>query len=715
MDTALKIVINKDGKIAYINDNAESSLFSGANPKDQSFMGLFLDKERDRFVSFITSVSPNNTEEDMFLILNADSNPIGIRVICSKHDDLYYLIIFIVSSSMAAKSAYDLVSKTIHIGSWYYLPSRDELYLSREAKKIFGFSRSQTPSLKDLSSKVKSDSKDLFNTPSDQLYKNSDVKVSILKINIRDKDFYINAKTVAYRSNNKIQFIFGIFIDVSEYEKVLIGLKEELSLRNLALKGIESNLFYHDLKSDNLLYGEDFKALLGLPRNEPLEEKEFRKMIVEEDREDAYQRHIAEINSREEPYRNHYRLKLSTGEVRHYKVYGWKRFDGDGKAVFIVGNLIDIEEEVSAKKRNEELVELLKEIINTASVSTVLLDTEGKIIQADKDTLTHSKIKSGNQAELGVTQFIDIVPHYLKSKFNQNFESALKGQLVESINEGISHTGDKEWFRVVYRPIQKNASIRYVLLNVFDISPIVKSELAEISAKQEASELKLLKNNIIQNVKHEIRTPLSGIKGALELLSKSNTDSEQDELIELLNHSSQRLMLTLDNLMRLSEYDIKKDALKYEVTNIKSICDRSLDKLIHFAISKELGIKKIYDNKQYKINTCIEIVEIALDNILHNAIKFTDNGYVEINVTKLDDGVLITVKDTGPGIKKKDLVKIFNEYTQLSTGISRQFEGSGLGLNVSRNYVRLIKGDIKVESEYGKGATFKLFIPDSKE
>jgi signal transduction histidine kinase len=225
-----------------------------------------------------------------------------------------------------------------------------------------------------------------------------------------------------------------------------------------------------------------------------------------------------------------------------------------------------------------------------------------------------------------------------------------------------------------------------------------------------------IKSEFLANMSHELRTPLNGIIGFAEFLvdGKPGTlNPKQKEYLEDILNSGKHLLQLINDVLDLAKVEAGKMELSPERfalrEAIKEVC----------AVAKAIAQKK---RIQIEIDVAPELGEVTLDqqkvkqvlyNLLSNAIKFTDDaGKVKILATTHEaDRFRLVVKDTGIGIKPEDLPRLFREFEQLGSGTTRLYEGSGLGLALTRKFVELQGGTIDVESEVGKGSSFTVELP----
>ena len=233
-------------------------------------------------------------------------------------------------------------------------------------------------------------------------------------------------------------------------------------------------------------------------------------------------------------------------------------------------------------------------------------------------------------------------------------------------------------------------------------------------AKEKAEESDRLKTAFLQNLSHEIRTPMNGILGFTDLLRDTDlTPERQNEFINIIQQSGNRMLNIIDELIRISRIeanDIQKNIKRVDI-------NEELDNLYKFfkpdAENKDLTFTYevgLTDDKRI-ILTDKDKLQTILSNIIKNAIKFTETGEIVFGYTYKEDMLEFYVKDTGIGIKHNQIDQIFNRFRQGDPTTSEPQEGTGLGLPISKAYVELLGGNIRVESETDSGSRFLFTIP----
>jgi signal transduction histidine kinase/CheY-like chemotaxis protein len=238
--------------------------------------------------------------------------------------------------------------------------------------------------------------------------------------------------------------------------------------------------------------------------------------------------------------------------------------------------------------------------------------------------------------------------------------------------------------------------------------------------KEEAEEISEIKSRFMARISHEIRTPLNAIIGFIEQLGKTPLNKKQVDYLKIIDKSSEYLLELVNEILtfskiesgelQLDEVDFDLGALFREIRS--TFRHRADEKGINFRYSFDDRLKHVFRGDAMRLK------QIVI-NLVSNAIKFTEYGYVEMKVAHLrEDGdkvwVSISISDTGIGISEKMIREIFREYKQASVGIARLHGGTGLGLTISKRLTEMLGGEITVNSTEGKGSVFTVNIPLKK-
>jgi len=243
-----------------------------------------------------------------------------------------------------------------------------------------------------------------------------------------------------------------------------------------------------------------------------------------------------------------------------------------------------------------------------------------------------------------------------------------------------------------------------------------KKEL--LQAKEKAEESDLLKSAFLANMSHEIRTPMNGILGFVDLL-KQPVLSAEDQLnfIRIIEESGKRMLNIINDIISISKVEAGQAEVYISETNINDQIKYIYTFFRHEAKSKdiELYYKTGLSDQNSMLLTDREKIYAIFTNLVKNAIKFTERGFVEVGYEKKGEYLEFYVRDTGVGIRQDQLEIIFERFRQANDSLSREYEGAGLGLAISKAYVEMLGGKIWVESDYGKGSVFYFSIPYERE
>jgi signal transduction histidine kinase len=220
------------------------------------------------------------------------------------------------------------------------------------------------------------------------------------------------------------------------------------------------------------------------------------------------------------------------------------------------------------------------------------------------------------------------------------------------------------------------------------------------------------KSAFLATMSHELRTPLNAIIGYQSLLKEGIDGPLSDAQLAHLNRiraSADHLLSLIDEVLTFSRVEAGKEVVQREDVSLRSVIDQAITMITPLAEVKGLTVHVEGDDPQ--LFTDGGKVRQILLNLLSNAIKFTDSGEVVIRSRAYEKTVEVSVADTGIGIAAENLERIFDPFWQVEQRSTRKVGGTGLGLSVSRTLAQLVGGDIRVESEPGKGSTFTLTLP----
>ncbi|MCM0647791.1 ATP-binding protein [Clostridium swellfunianum] len=361
-----------------------------------------------------------------------------------------------------------------------------------------------------------------------------------------------------------------------------------------------------------------------------------------------------------------------------------------------------------SKRRYQELLDFLPYAIIT--------HCEEKIVYLNNAALSLFKLENYKDAlDKDILEFIHPDYRAVSRRRIQDVYNSIEGDIDEI--KVISSDGDEIFVETKAVPyVFKDKPAGLVVLG--DISERKKAEEKD-KALKEAIEYDRIKNEFMANISHELRTPLNVIFGAVQLIeyySESNSVLENKANISKYSKSMRqncyRMLRLVNNLIDLTKLDsgfLKLNLCNHNIINIVEDITLSVAQYIE---SKDLKIEFDTEVEEKHLACDADMIERIMLNLLSNAVKFTPaGGKVAVNIYDRGEFILISVKDTGIGIPEDKLELIFDRFRQVDKSLTRNTEGSGIGLNLVKSLVELHGGEISVESIYGEGSEFIVELP----
>jgi two-component system sensor histidine kinase BarA len=240
-------------------------------------------------------------------------------------------------------------------------------------------------------------------------------------------------------------------------------------------------------------------------------------------------------------------------------------------------------------------------------------------------------------------------------------------------------------------------------------------------ARKKAIQASQVKSEFLANMSHEIRTPMNGVMGFITLLSKTKLDRTQQDYLRTLRASAENLMVILNDVLDFSKIEAGKFKIRQRNFELRETLENAV--LLFVANAEYKGLKLILDIEpdvpSHLVGDASRIAQIVT-NFVSNAVKFTDQGEVEVHVCKIEDSprdvtLNLIFRDTGIGIAPADQRRLFNPFYQLDGSITRRHGGTGLGLTISHRLVAMMNGKVTVQSQPGRGSVFTVTLKLTKQ
>lgn len=387
------------------------------------------------------------------------------------------------------------------------------------------------------------------------------------------------------------------------------------------------------------------------------------------------------------------------------------RFPGLDNNWKIGGVSIDI----TKKKITEHFLYVLSKAIKNSPVSLVITNPSGNIefINPSFTQLTGYSLTDAIHKNL-----LEIKVEYNSGKnLTKAFESVKSGEVWKGEIHLQNKLGEHFWVLTSFAPIfNRKGEVSHCVASMEDITIRKEYEKELLLSKIKAEESDKLKTAFLSNLSHEIRTPLNAIIGFSSLLTDSDlTVSEKKNLSDVLYKNSNDLLKIIENLIEISEIEAGQLAIKKSECNVNKLIEDlkttflSDDKK---GKSVKLNVRREISSDDFTILTDPLRLKQVLNNLISNASKFTDNGFIEFGYTFKDERTLMFyVIDSGIGIELEKQKYIFNPFRQADDSNTRRFGGMGLGLAISKHIVEKLGGKIWLTSIPGSGSTFYFTIP----
>jgi two-component system, OmpR family, sensor histidine kinase BaeS len=221
------------------------------------------------------------------------------------------------------------------------------------------------------------------------------------------------------------------------------------------------------------------------------------------------------------------------------------------------------------------------------------------------------------------------------------------------------------------------------------------------------------RNEFLSAVSHELRTPLTYIKGYSDVLSKGiiKSKEEQTEYLAIINRETKRISFLVNDLFEMSKLQAGKFQLQKELANVNLIAEKVASSLRPALVKKGLELILTFSEKVPPILIDVQRMEQVVYNLVENAIKYTDNGFIKIRSFLENEFVVIEICDTGMGIPKEEISKIWDRFYRIEKSRARKTGGTGLGLYIAKQIIESHHGQIKISSVENQGSTFLIYLP----
>ncbi|OEF99661.1 hypothetical protein BHF71_07825 [Vulcanibacillus modesticaldus] len=337
--------------------------------------------------------------------------------------------------------------------------------------------------------------------------------------------------------------------------------------------------------------------------------------------------------------------------------------------------------------QNEEEKEKLASILSHMSDGVIATNDEGKIIVVNQRALDIIGLK----------------------------ESLVKDKRIDEVFASLEFP-EKEG--TIFYKYESENEIKVLKMTFNMMHHIHRGKIGVIIVVHDVTEeqkLEQMRKDFVANVSHELRTPLTTIKSYLEALEDGIEDPElANRFIKVASHETDRMIRLVTDLLQLSRLDEEKTRLNKSYVSIKEMIEDVVDRFSFKCKQKSIDVSVKIPKYLPKILVDRDKIDQVLDNLFSNAIKYSEKGKITVSVRLEQEKLYVEVADTGIGIPKKHLSRLFERFYRVDKARSREMGGTGLGLSIAKEIVKAHHGEIFIESEINKGTKIAFYIPMSE-
>ena len=552
--------------------------------------------------------------------------------------------------------------------------------------------------------------------------------VAVVKINKMDQimgEFTLIMHKGKNLINQELADLFasqvGLYHDRS---KNLKELEEERNRLNEIIQATHVATWEYNVQTGENAYNDRWAEMLGYPFSElqPTDAQAWRHMIHPDDLEKAYSI-FGEAAEKGSMFTVEFRMKHKAGH------WVWVEDRGkvvsrteEGKPLLMRGTRTDITERKEMELALEKNEQAYRAYVDKSPLGIFVTDHDTRYLRVNP---AGCEMTGYTEEELKTMKVIDLLPPELGAagKVGKGEEKDLGPVSGEYI--GLRKNGERYWGSIHIARIDENQLVAFceditqrkqVEKKLQEFSRLLEQKNQQLeTALGQAKEANDAKSRYLSHMNHEMRTPLNGFIGVLQLLETTSLDEEQAEFLHNMQQSAGNLLAIINNVLDHAKIEAGEIKLNQRIFSLKDEVQTALAPLRSLAIQKHLHLKiTLANNLPHKVLADPDRLRQIILNLGGNAIKFTQKGGVHIAIhceeTPQHHHLKLVVEDTGIGMTPKTLEKLFQPFYQADDGSVPQSKGTGLGLAITRELVELMDGDIKITSTPGVGTRVEVNV-----
>jgi two-component system cell cycle sensor histidine kinase PleC len=508
--------------------------------------------------------------------------------------------------------------------------------------------------------------------------------------------------------------VVGSVGDITELKRTEEALRQSQERYDFALRAVREGVYDWDIANNTIYYSDRVRHVVGMPPELLRTPKDWRARIHPEDLARYDAGIIAHFKQQTERFECDYRYQALDGSWRWARQHGIAQRDANSRAIRMIGSTGDI----TRLKHAEEALRQSEERYSIATTVATEGIYEWDVLTGALHITEHAKAFFAHAGPQTAAAWSSLVHPEDFASYRKAIVDHLKGLTPRLEHEYRIASGGGEYRWVIDRGIAVRDATGRATKLIGAVTDVTRRKLAELElrrAREQAEAASREKSRFLANMSHELRTPLNAIIGFSEALKDGmfgELNAKQTEYVKDIHESGHHLLSLINDILDLSKVEAGRMELELSEFDLGAALQRALALVKERAqrhgvrLNLELGSGSAAlraDERKFK--------QIML-NLLSNAVKFTpEGGSVSVLARRNGGGVEIRVSDTGVGIAPEDHAALFEEFKQVGGDARRKAEGTGLGLALTKRFIELHGGEIRLESAPGAGSTFTFTLP----
>ncbi len=620
-----------------------------------------------------------------------------------------------------------LVMRAASEGMYDWDIDADDLWVSERLNEIFGFAGGGLQSANWLE-RVHADDRDIY---SNALRNHFTQSTPRLEAEYRILDTvgryrWVSDRGLAVRdANGRAVRLVGAIDDIDQRRQAELARQESEDRYALAASATSEGLYDLDLEANTSYYSPRLRSLIDVPFEEMQTPQDWQNRVHPEDRQRFDAEMAAHIRGEIEVLDIEYRYRDGHGRWRWARQHGMAARHPNGRAYRLAGSTGDITDQVELRQTLDLVRQRLEDTMESLSEGLVLFDADDRLVLCNSKYREYFVAGAGEELAEIVrpgTSFEDIVRAAFRMGMFPTagddedewvaYRLGRRRSVDEQRVELLQNTGT--WLQINERRTHDGGLVAVYT----DVTDLKNREEELRQAYGEAEAATAAKSEFLANMSHELRTPLNAVIGITEMLAEDAKDDGLEDYLEPLGRVSRagtHLLHLINEILDLSKIEAGRMELIEEQVDLRNLVRDVVLTAETLASANDNTIESsASDEITFITGDSTRIRQIML-NLISNACKFTEAGAIEIR-SSIESGpegpeFRFSVRDSGIGMSDEHMSRLFQDFSQADSSMSRKYGGTGLGLAISRRLARMMNGDIVVDSELGQGSTFTLLLP----